>query len=140
MHMDKEKILAKAALEAREMAYAPYSKFRVGAALLAQDGTVWQGGNIENAAYSVCNCAERTALFKAISEGHRQFEAIAISGGAEDAEKPLPICAPCGVCRQALAEFCKPDMPVLLVKSEQDWEDTTLGALLPRAFGPESLL
>ena len=98
---------ATAARAAAARAYAPYSKYRVGAALLAADGTVFTGCNVENASYGLTNCAERTALFKAVSEGRRRFRALAIVGGP--ARAPA---LPCGACRQALAEFCKADMPV----------------------------
>ena len=100
------------AVEAREMAYAPYSNFRVGAALVGKSGKLYKGCNVENAAYSLTNCAERTALFKAVSEGEREFTAIAIVGGM--GETINDFCAPCGVCRQALAEFCGPDFRVVL--------------------------
>lgn len=129
-----EKLLAREAIAARGSAYAPYSGFLVGAALIDRDGKIWRGCNIENAAYSVTNCAERTALFKAVSEGAREFCAIAIAGGPRDA-KTLDYCYPCGVCRQALAEFCAADMPVMLVKSEDDYRIDTLGGLLPHSFG-----
>lgn len=131
--------LAAAAINARQSSYSPYSHFAVGAALLAANGAVYIGGNIENAAYSVANCAERTALFKAVSEGQRQFTALAVAGGPADAEIPLPLCTPCGVCLQALFEFCSPDMPVILAKSETDYEIQTLGSLLPLGFGPANL-
>ena len=107
---DRELLLL--AIEAREMAYAPYSGFRVGAALLGKSGKIYKGCNVENAAYSPTNCAERTAVFKAVSEGERSFEAIAIVGGM--AETINDFCAPCGVCRQVLAEFCGPDFRVVL--------------------------
>lgn len=130
--------LIEAAFEARENAYTPYSRFRVGAALLAKNGQVFKGCNIENAAYSVTNCAERTALFKAVSEGVREFEAIAIVGSMEGQVNEL-ISAPCGVCRQALFEFCGNDLRVILAKSATDYLDTTLGELLPYGFGPANL-
>lgn len=130
--------LIETAFEARENAYTPYSHFRVGAALLAKNGQVFKGCNIENAAYSVTNCAERTALFKAVSEGVREFEAIAIVGSMEGQVNEL-ISAPCGVCRQALFEFCGNDLRVILAKSATDYLDTTLGELLPYGFGPANL-
>lgn len=130
--------LIETAFQAREFAYTPYSHFRVGAALLAKDGRVFTGCNIENAAYSVTNCAERTALFKAVSEGAREFEAIAIVGSMEGQVNEL-ISAPCGVCRQALFEFCGNSLRVILAKSATDYLDTTLGELLPYGFGPANL-
>lgn len=125
--IDRQKLLA-AATEARQHAYAPYSRFAVGAALLAADDTVYTGCNIENASYGLTCCAERTALYKALSEGAKSFQAIAIVGGMQD-EAPCSDCPPCGICRQALAEFCSDDLIVMLSNS-----DTTLGALLPHAF------
>ena len=102
--------LAGMAIEASAKAYAPYSKFKVGAALLAEDGRIFTGCNVENASYGLTNCAERTALFKAVSEGRREFAALAIVGGT--ARSPA---LPCGACRQALAEFCPPSMPVAVI-------------------------
>ncbi len=126
------KELALLALEARTQAYAPYSGFKVGAALLCNDGTVYTGCNIENASYTPTVCAERVALFKAISEGKRGFSAIAVVGGTNKAERATP----CGVCRQALSEFCGEAMKVYLVTGEDaKYDETTLGALLPMAFG-----
>lgn len=125
--------LIAAALAQRTQAYAPYSHFQVGAALLAQNGCIYTGCNIENAAYTPTNCAERTAFFKAVSEGVRDFSAIAIVGGPEGA-------APCGVCRQVMQEFCAPEaFTIILARSEDDYRLTTLSALLPAGFGPESL-
>ncbi len=116
---------------AMEKACAPYSGFQVGAALKCADGSIYTGCNIENAAYSVTVCAERVALFKAVSEGKRDFTAIAVCGGKGGVIRD--ICAPCGVCRQALAEFCSGDMPVYLIKKD-GFETVTLGQLLPRSF------
>ena len=121
---------------ARARAYAPYSGFRVGAALLASDGRIFHGCNIENASFSVTNCAERTALFKAVSEGVRSFSAIAVVGGRGG--EPDAICTPCGVCRQALAEFCSPTMPVVLGNAASPTV-LTLGELLPLAFSGEAV-
>lgn len=127
------------ARQARLGAYAPYSGFCVGAALECADGRVFTGCNIENAAYSVTNCAERTALFKAVSEGAREFTAIAIAG-ARRGEKPDAPCAPCGVCRQALAEFCDPAaFVVYLAAGGQAVSRSTLQELLPHAFTPKNL-
>ena len=123
--------LMEKAIEARENAYAPYSGFRVGAALLTADGRIYTGCNIENAAYSPTNCAERTAFFKAVSEGVRAFSAIAVVGGK--GETPDAVCTPCGVCRQVMAEFCKPDFRVILGNAEQITA-YTLDSLLPYSF------
>ena len=128
--------LMKLAVEAREMAYAPYSKFRVGAALLAKSGKVYKGCNVENAAYSPTNCAERTALFKAVSEGEREFTAIAIVGGMD--ETIADFCAPCGVCRQVLAEFCDKDFRLVLGNPD-NVKAYTFEEILPFAFGKSDL-
>ena len=127
---EQYKALMMAAAGARELAYAPYSNFCVGAALLARDGRISTGCNVENAAYSPTNCAERTAVFKAVSEGVREFAAIAVVGGKRGEISPL--CAPCGVCRQVLAEFCPPDFPVLLGTPE-NFKGYTLREILPLA-------
>ena len=111
----------------RKFSYAPYSGFRVGAALLAGDTTIYGGCNIENAAYSPGNCAERTAFFKAISEGKRSFSAIAIAGG----DSFLP---PCGACRQVMCEFCEKDFKVIFVKNEDEFIIKTLEEILPFSF------
>lgn len=166
--------LVRTALAYRRRAYVPYSGFGVGAAIETMDGKIFGGCNIENASYGVCNCAERTALFKAVSEGYREFAAIAVVGGKLDAEisreavmaeledgvrlaeqedsvrlaepedsirlaEPedgvlLEECPPCGICRQALSEFCGPDFPVILAKSEDDYHIYSLGELMPHAF------
>jgi len=132
--------LIRLAFEAREAAYAPYSGFMVGAALLAVGGQVYTGCNIENAAYAPTNCAERTALFKAVSEGERVFVAIAVVGGMRGtAASDFAYIFPCGVCRQVLAEFCDPDFTVVVAKSPSDYRVFTLRALLPESFGPASL-
>ena len=122
----KEKLL-ELAKTAREQAYAPYSGFKVGAALLCEDGTIYTGCNVENAAYSPTLCAERLAFGKAISEGEKDFVAIAVVGGKRDGETVR--CTPCGVCRQVMAEFCKPDF---LIYTEG--ETYTLEDLLPEGF------
>lgn len=138
--MEKAQIqsLIRQALEARKFAYTPYSHFRVGAALLAQDGKVYTGCNIENAGYTPTNCAERTALFKAVSEGERKFSAIAIVGSLQGKINTL-VTGPCGVCRQALYEFGGPSLTVIMAKTEEDYIVTTLGELLPYGFGPANL-
>ncbi len=128
--------LMKVAVEAREKAYAPYSGFRVGAALLGKSGKVYTGCNVENAGYSPTNCAERTALFKAVSEGERDFLSIAIVGGRY--EDIADFCAPCGVCRQALAEFCDRDFRVILGTPEK-MQTFAFEQLLPFAFGKSDL-
>lgn len=134
------KALAKAALTARETAYCPYSRYAVGAAILAEDGRVYTGGNIENASYGATVCAERTALFKAVSEGVRHIVAVAVAGApAGITAPPLPEGSPCGICRQTLFEFGGEELAVILVRAEDDYTPLTLGELLPRAFGPESL-
>ena len=119
---------------AREKAYVPYSKFKVGAALLAEDGTVYHGCNIENSSYGLANCAERTAIFKAVSEGVKKFKAIAV---VADTKGP---CSPCGACRQVISEFCAPEMPVYLTNLHGETLQTTVGDLLPGAFTPGDLL
>ena len=134
------------------MAYTPYSHHKVGAALLCADGTVFKGCNIENAGYTPTNCAERTAVFKAVSEGKKDFTAIAIVGGMDNL-KSLPLCAPCGVCRQVLREFVAPEKFKVLLAEVEDVsnvstiEETsvkikimTLSELLPLGFGPENLV
>ena len=130
--------LIRAAFAARRFAYTPYSHFKVGAALLARSGQVFTGCNIESAAYSPTNCAERTALFKAVSEGVTAFSAIAIVGSREGEVNRI-VTSPCGVCRQALFEFCGPDLTVIMARSEEDYLETTLGELLPYGFGPKNL-
>ena len=131
--------LAKAAIAARDLAYAPYSGFKVGAALLTADGKIYTGCNIENAALTPGNCAERTAFFKAVSEGARDFAAIAVAGwAAGEGETPGHV-YPCGVCRQVMAEFCRPDFLIASAVSEDDFEVHTLAELFPHGFGPGSL-
>ena len=124
------------AAEARKMSYSPYSNFRVGAALLGKSGKVYTGCNVENAAYTPTNCAERTAVFKAVSEGEREFLAIAIVGGSGD--EMSEFCAPCGICRQVLAEFCDLGFPVVL-GTPNNYKAYTLGELLPFSFGKADL-
>lgn len=131
--------LVKLALEARKMAYTPYSHWAVGAALLTADGKVYKGCNIENASYTPTNCAERTAFFKAVSEGERNFAAIAIVGGPEG-QAPLGTCPPCGVCRQVMMEFCDYEkFEVILGVSETEYETYTLKDVMPMGFGPADL-
>lgn len=131
--------LIKEALEARKMAYTPYSHFNVGAALLTKDGRVYRGCNIENASYTPSNCAERTAFFKAVSDGIMDFSAIAIVGGPAKAGS-LSICSPCGVCRQVMMEFCDPKtFKIILGTDESDFKVYTLEQMLPLGFGPEDL-
>ena len=135
--MDRE-ILIQKALEARERAYAPYSHFQVGAALLTKDGKIYQGCNIENAAYTPTNCAERTAFFKAVYEGERDFEAIAVVGSPEG--PCTGYASPCGVCRQVMMEFCNPkEFRVIVAKSVEEYKEFTLEELLPMGFGPKNL-
>jgi cytidine deaminase len=130
--MNKEQLINEAK-DAREKAYVPYSKFKVGAALLTKDGKVYHGCNIENAAYSMCNCAERTALFKAYSEGDKDYSMIAV---VADTARPVP---PCGACRQVISELCAKDMRVVLTNLKGDVEELTVAELLPGAFSPEDL-
>ncbi|WP_281175078.1 cytidine deaminase [Domibacillus robiginosus] len=130
--MDQQQLM-EAAKQARERAYVPYSNFKVGAALLTKDGQVFGGCNIENAAYGVVNCAERTAIFKAWSEGASDYAAIAV---VADTNRPVP---PCGACRQVIAELCPPDMPVILTNLKGDVQTMTVAELLPGAFSPEDL-
>ena len=140
LNKETERMLADTALAARERAYAPYSSFTVGAALLAASGAVYTGVNIENAAFSPANCAERTAFFKAVSEGERGFLAIAIAG-AKAGAPALSFCAPCGVCRQVMLEFCDPKrFMVLLARSDGEIRKVPLDELTPFAFTPDQVL
>ena len=138
MEFDR-RALIRAAVAARKNAYAPYSHFAVGAALLTKSGRVYTGCNIECASFSPTNCAERTALFKAVSEGEREFSAIAVVGARLDAPDDSLVTSPCGVCRQMLYEFCGGELTVVMAKSEDDWTERRLGELLPLGFGPEKL-
>lgn len=131
-----DKQLLELAAKAREKAYAPYSGFRVGAALLGKSGKIYTGCNVENAAYTPTNCAERTAVFKAVSEGEKEFAAIAIVGGK--GEEIADFCAPCGICRQVLAEFCDGDFRILL-GTPDNVSVHTLAELLPYSFGKNDL-
>ena len=129
--------MVRAAMQVMDNAYVPYGKAAIGACVLASDGTFYTGCNIENAAYGPSNCAERTAIFKAVSEGVRDFEAIAIVGGPEDQAGQVQIqdfCPPCGVCRQVMAEFCGKDLIILLVRTPEDRREYTLEEIFPLAF------
>ena len=131
----REKMLVDAAVKARGHAYAPYSGFSVGAALLTDGGKIYTGCNIENAAFTPGCCAERAAFFKAVGEGERGFAAIAVAGG-KTGEAPGALCPPCGVCRQVMQEFCEPEtFLIILPKSPEEWEAHTLAELLPLGFG-----
>lgn len=135
--IDKEK-LVQLALEARDFSYSPYSEFKVGAALLGKSGKIYTGCNIENAGYTPSNCGERTAFFKAVSEGEKEFEAIAIVGGRDSGS--LSYCAPCGVCRQVMMEFCDyENFKIILGKSPTEYKIYTLKEILPMGFGPNNL-
>ena len=132
----EDEALFRLALEAREQAYTPYSHYRVGAALLTEDGRVYTGCNIENAAYSPTNCAERTAFFKAVSEGERHFKKIAIAGGREC--EVSEFCSPCGVCRQVMAEFCDEDF-ILVLGGLGGIREYKLSEILPAMFTKKEL-
>lgn len=135
--MDRHKLI-QAAIEVLPQAYAPYSHFHVAAALLCKDGSIYTGINIENAAYTPTVCAERSAFFRAVNEGKREFEAMVICGGKDGAVTDY--CAPCGVCRQVMREFCDPGaFKVILAKSLEEYREFTLEQLLPMGFGPENL-
>lgn len=137
MHITNSELIEMAA-EARKRAYAPYSNFAVGAALLTESGKVYLGANIENSAYTPTCCAERVAFFKAISDGERDFSAIAIVGGKKNACRLNDICAPCGVCRQVMREFCGDDFRVIL-GSGDELKELRLSELLPYGFSAEDL-
>lgn len=132
---DKE--LVALAKKAAENAYVPYSGYTVGAALLCKSGKVYLGCNVENASYTPTNCAERTAFFKAVSEGEREFEAIAVVGGKELNFKEY--FTPCGVCRQVMKEFCDEDFKVLIGKNGEEYLSLNLGELLPYGFSPKNI-
>lgn len=135
--MNNEELVTMA-LQAREKAYVPYSDFMVGAALLTKEGKIYTGCNIENAAYTPTNCAERTAFFKAISEGDMNFEKIAIVGGPRTGIEKHTY--PCAVCRQVMMEFCDPkEFKVIVAKDESDYIEHTLEEILPYGFGPSDL-
>ena len=139
MNENEIKSLVRRALDMRLFSYTPYSHFKVGAALLAKNGEVYTGCNIENASFTPTNCAERTAFFKAVSEGVKEFKAIAIVGGEEGATE-LDYCPPCGVCRQVMSEFCDDEFIIIVGKSEDDYKVYTLPEMLPERFGPKDLL
>lgn len=136
--MERQELI-RSAFEIQKRAYAPYSHFQVGAALLCEDGEIFQGCNIENASYGATNCAERTAFFKAVSEGKRKFKAIVIVGKHKDSQA-FEYCAPCGICRQVMAEFCDPrTFEIILPRSEEDYQVYKLEELLPLSFTGENL-
>ncbi|EJO5347197.1 cytidine deaminase [Clostridium botulinum] len=131
--MKYEEIIKKA-IKARENAYVPYSKFKVGAAVLTEDDKIYTGCNIENASYGATNCAERTAIFKAISEGHKKIKSIAIVGSLEDYTYP------CGICRQVISEFADENIDIIIVKDENNYEIKKLDEILPGAFTKKDLI
>ncbi len=138
MEKDRIRELIGRAQKVREFSYSPYSNYMVGAAILTQDGEIFTGCNIENAAYGPSNCAERTAIFKAVSEGKRSFQAIAIVGGKKGSDGDYA--APCGVCRQVMMEFCNPEqMQVIVAKSAEEYKVFTLKELMPESFGAANL-
>lgn len=138
INLSEQKMLTEAALKAREKSYSPYSHFAVGAALLSADGKVFTGCNIESASYSATVCAERTAVFKAVSEGCRDFSAAAIVGGP--AGEPVSgFCPPCGICRQVFAEFCDPDSFEIVLSNGSSIQNFLLRELLPHSFSPKDL-
>ena len=134
LSIEERETMLNLAYEAMEKAYTPYSHFQVGACLKGESGKYYLGCNIENASYTPTNCAERTAVFKAVSEGERNFAGIVIVCSGKNPA------APCGVCRQVLREFCRDDMPVVFADNKRNYVESTLGALLPHSFGPEDLL
>ena len=134
--MTREKLID-LAFAAMDKAYAPYSGYKVGAALLSRSGRVFSGCNVENAAYGPTNCAERTAFFKAVSEGEREFSAIAVVGGKDGKVKDLFV--PCGVCRQVMAEFCDGDFEIIVAKSPEEYSVFTLSEMLPMGFSPKNV-
>ena len=139
--LTKEQIreLAAKSLAGIKNSYAPYSHFHVSAVLLSENGNIYTGNNIENAAYTPSVCAERCAFFKAVSEGERSFTAIAVVGGPEGASE-FDWCAPCGVCRQVMKEFCQDDrFQIILARSVKEYKVYTLAELLPMGFGPDNL-
>ena len=139
IHIDREQKLIETAMEARKKAYAPYSHYKVGAALLTDGGEIFTGCNVENASYGATNCAERTAFFKAVSESFTEFEAIAITGGQNG--EITEFTAPCGVCRQVMMEFCNPkEFQIIMAVDQEHYKIKTLEELFPMSFGPENLI
>ena len=134
-----EETLILSALEARKNAYAPYSNYFVGVAVLAQDNKIYLGCNIENASYSATVCAERTAIFKAISQGNRKIKAIAIAGGNKEESKLLSYAYPCGICRQVISEFSDSQTVIIVAKSEKEYKCYKISELIPFAFGMDNL-
>ena len=135
---NEQKALIDAARAARSQSYSPYSHYQVGAAILTKGGDIYTGCNIESVSFSPTNCAERTAIFKAVSEGKREFSSIAIVGALEG--RPLTFCSPCGVCRQIMREFCDPDtFQILLSQEDYLTRSYSLEELLPLGFGPENI-
>lgn len=133
-----EKALVRKALEMTKSAYAPYSRFHVGAAVLAESGKVYGGANVENASYGAAVCAERTAIFNAVVAGERRLVALAVAGGKDGVITDF--CAPCGICRQVMREFVRPEsFRILIARSTSDYRICTLAELLPESFGPEML-
>jgi cytidine deaminase len=135
---DQRAELIRKALSMREYSYVPYSHYAVGAAVLTEDGTVYGGCNIENSSYGATNCAERTAIFKAVSEGHRKLSAVAVCG-APVGEDPSDYAWPCGICRQVMSEFGSADMPVIVALSEADYQEFPLSELLAHSFSADSM-
>ena len=131
--MVNEKLLVEKAIEARNMAYAPYSNFKVGAALVTEDGSIYTGCNVENVSYGASNCAERTAIFKAVSEGHHTINMLAVVGDEKDYTYP------CGICRQVILEFASEDFKMIIIKNEEEYMIKTLNEIMPYAFSKEAL-
>lgn len=134
--MENRELIA-LALEARKNSYSPYSQYKVGAALLTKSGRVYTGCNIENAAFGPTVCAERVAIFKAVSEGEKEFVKIAVAGGR--GEYPDSYAYPCGVCRQVMGEFCRPDFEIVTAISTENFVSRTLSEMLPESFGPGNI-
>ncbi|GAA0789006.1 cytidine deaminase [Hathewaya limosa] len=131
--MVNEKLLVEKAIEARNMAYAPYSNFKVGAALITEDGSIYTGCNVENVSYGASNCAERTAIFKAVSEGHHTINMLAVVGDEKDYTYP------CGICRQVILEFASENFKIIIIKNKEEYMVKTLNEIMPYAFSKEAL-